>query len=183
MAEAPKFTGLAAGVVATVDRQSIRQAMELPEGYEKKALSEMTFDPRLVFELGAGLDTPAAIFGGYGIAPEEATKMMKNPVFIEAVKTAKKYVAEHGVTFKTKARLLAEDLLEHAYQMATSTETPASVRAELIQWVTRMGGLEPPKEGGDRGTGGGLMLNFVFQDGTKTVVVEQPKQAEGDKNG
>lgn len=74
-------------------------------------------------------------------------------------------MVESGESFKLKARVQAEDLLTHSYEIATDPETPASVRADLIKWTAAVAGLGPPKEqqkGEGASQSAGFTLNISF---------------------
>jgi len=111
-------------------------------------LAGVTFDARLPYELVISADEAESIFEKYGVTQERAFLLMQNPLFQRALKTAEAELKESGITFRTKARLMAEDLLEEGYQIATDPDAPANVRASIIQWVAKMGDLEPVKKDG-----------------------------------
>jgi len=161
-----------------VSREEARQLVRLPDGYKPNALSTSPFDPKLAYELALGIDSAAEIFERYGYTQEQALKLANTPTFQRVLQEFKKEVVENGLSFKLKARIQAEDLLTHSYDMATDPEVPASVRAKLIEWTARMAELEP-KEAGMGGAakgGGGFTLNIMFAGGQQMqVTAEQPQ--------
>jgi len=109
---------------------------------------------RLALELALKLDDSAVIFQKHGYAPEQALALLEH--------TAQE-VREKGLSFRAKARVMAEDLLQHGYEIATDDHASAAVRADLIQWMARVADLEPAKKDGkDTGAGGGLHLSITF---------------------
>lgn len=127
---------------------------------------------RLAMELALKIDDPTTIFARHGHDTEAATALIQTAEFTALLASAEKEVAENGVSFRTKARAIAEDLLPYAYEIATDDLASGSVRSDLIQWFARVGGLEPPKQDGKGGTGGGglnLTINFSGEAPMKVV--------------
>jgi len=143
-------------------REARRLAERLPEGYRPTSAADLTFDPRLAYELALGVSSPSEVFSKYEYNDESAARLIANPAFIATVKKYKDEIQEGGVSFKLKARIQAEDLLTHSYLLATDPETPASVRADMIKWTARVADLEP--RGNDKASGpaGGFTLNISF---------------------
>lgn len=178
------FDGLIAAQLGGVDRADIRQAQRLPDGYRAASAAELTFDPRLVYELALGLEDAHEIFPRYNYTAEQALALASKPVFVATYKEYRKYISEQGLSFKAKARMQAEDLLTHAYEMATDKETPAAVRFDIIQWTAKMGELAPKESKGDVPGGGSFSLNLIFQGGdTRKIEVAAPLTVEGEVLG
>ena len=142
-------------------REARRLAERLPAGYKPTSGAELTFDPRIAYEIALGVDQPGAVFEKYGMVEEQATALAANPAFMATVAKYQEEVLASGVSFKLKAKIQAEDLLTHSYLIATDPEAPMSVRADLIKWTARVAGLEPKEEKGG-GAGGGFTLNISF---------------------
>lgn len=137
-----------------------RQESRLPEGYV--AGPAAGFDPRLAYELALEMDTPTNVFGRYGYGREEAVRVMGTPGFIATVKKYRDEIVTGGVSFRLKAKIQAEDLLTHSYEMATDPEVPPAVRADLIKWTARVANLEPKDKGEGGAAGAGFTLNISF---------------------
>ena len=146
------------------ERDARRLAARLPPGYEPQSGADLTFDPRIAYELALELSSPSEVFTKYGVSLKDAAEWIKNPVFIGTLKRYKEEVTSGGISFKLKAKIQAEDLLTHSYILATDPEVPAAVRADLIKWTAKMAGLEPDTKGekGGAGAGSGFTLNITF---------------------
>lgn len=129
----------------------LRQQLRMPPGYE--ASSAEVFDPRLAYELALEMDAPVNVFAKYGKDEGEAVRLLQYGPFIGQVKKYRDEIVAGGVSFKLKAKVQAEDLLTHSYEMATDPEVPPSVRADLIKWTAAVAGLGPPRD--VKGEGGG----------------------------
>ena len=138
-----------------------RQASRLPDGYEPGAVKG--WDPRLAYELALEMDSAENVFARYAVSRDAAVALLTNAAFVSTVKKYREEVVAGGVSFRLKAKIQAEDLLTHSYEMATDPEVPPAVRADLIKWTARVAALEPKDKGeGGGGTGGGFTLNLTF---------------------
>jgi len=126
---------------------------------------------RLACELAMQLEEPGVIFLRHGYDENQALALIQTTEFSATLERVNKEVQESGLSFRTKARVIAEDLLQYGYTIATDEEASTSVRADMIQWFARIGGLEPPKVA-DKGAGnGGLNLTINFDGHTAQAVV------------
>ncbi len=138
-----------------------RQESRLPGGY-KTGVPDI-WDPRLAYELALEMDEAANVFERYGYTRDDAVRLLGNPAFVATVKKYREEVVAGGVSFRLKAKIQAEDLLTHSYEMATDPEVPPAVRADLIKWTARVAALEPKEKGeGGGAAGAGFTLNISF---------------------
>jgi hypothetical protein len=142
-------------------REARRLSERLPPGYKPTTAAELTFDPRIAYEVALGIDQPERVIAKYGYGEDETQALMLNPAFALTVAKYKEEVTASGISFKLKAKIQAEDLLSHSYLIATDPEAPMAVRADLIKWTTRVAGLEPKEDKGG-GQTGGFTLNISF---------------------
>lgn len=155
---------MADGLPAATQRQAERLAA-LPAAYKVQY-------ERLAIELALKLDDSAVIFQRHGIAVDQALELLETPAFTALLTQATADVKEKGLSFRAKARVMAEDLLQHGYEIASDEYASAAVRADLIQWMARVADLEPAKKDGkDTGGGGGLHLSITFAGQEKQAVV------------
>lgn len=146
---------------------SLRQAARLedvPELYRKK-------HERLAVELALSVDDAETIFANYGYTPEQAADLCEQPAFLVLMQQAQKVVVEEGLGFRTKAKLMAGELLPYAHDIATDPLQSASVRADLIKWAAKIAGFEPKETKDDGKQSGGLTLNIQFAGQAPTAVI------------
>lgn len=116
---------------------------------------------RMACELALEMEDPADIFRRYGYSEEQAVAVMESTSFAALLARVGKEVRESGLSFRTKAKAQAEELLGHSFEIATDPNAPTSERVKLIQWTARVAGLEPKEK--DEGAGrGGFTLNLTF---------------------
>lgn len=153
-----------------VERDARRLGARLPPGYVPKSGADLTFDPRLAYELALEVEAPSAVFARYGMSEADAAALIAKPAFVATIQRYREEIQASGVSFRLKAKIQAEDLLTHSYILATDPETPSAVRADLIKWTARMADLEP-KQDKNAGTGGGFSLNITFAGAAPEKVV------------
>ena len=162
----------------------LRQRNRLPEGFvlENRAVP---FDPRIAYELALKIDEPGVVFERYGIDQDEALRLLHLPAFADAIRKFDAEIKEHGIGFRTKARIIAEELLEHAHDIAVDPHQSGAVRADLIKWAAKVGDLEPaPKKGDATDTAARYQFQIVFSGTqpahTMTIEQRQPLTIEGE---
>lgn len=141
-----------------------RQIARLPNLHHEKSASIVAWDPRLALDIVLqGVDKAMEVFTKYKIDQPAAMELLQNPVFQKQLKDYAAEIETSGMSYRMKARILAEDLLPHAYDLATDTLYPAAVRADMIQWMTKVADLEPAKANGkDVPQTGGFSLQILF---------------------
>jgi len=141
-----------------------RRLDAVPEVYKTKY-------ERLAVELSLALDDADAIFARYGYTPDDAIALAQSDAFASILARVSKDVRESGLSFRSKARMQAEELLTHSFEIATDPNQAGSTRLSAIQWTAKVGGLEP-KESKDEGkTGGGLTLSIQFSGAPPQQVI------------
>lgn len=147
-----------------------RQVARMSQSNLEKQGTIVAWDPRLALDIVlAGAEKAMEVFDRYKIDKAVAVELLQNPVFLKQLERYKAEVETSGLSFRGKARILAEDLLPHGYEIATDPAYPAAVRADMIQWFTKIADLEPKKDdpkGG--GGGGGFSLQILFAGAVPT---------------
>jgi len=101
------------------------------------------WDTRLCFDVALGVDSLDEILARYAVSVDQFNLWAQHPLFMRTVGEFQKHIRENGLSFRAKARMQAEDLLNVAYGLVQDKNTPAATRADLIKWVAKMGELEP----------------------------------------
>jgi hypothetical protein len=105
------------------------------------------FPPMLPVELAMHVDTPQRICAAYGIDFAEFAELTQNPVFQLAYNNAVDELKKDGVSFRLKAKMQAEKLLEKSWQLIHDVATPTTVQADLIKSTVRWAGYDATKTG------------------------------------
>lgn len=128
---------------------------------------------RLAVELALAMDTPEETFQRYNYTPEAAAELLDTPSFTVLLSRIGKEVRESGLSFRSKAKAISEELLPHAFSMATDPEVSSAVRADLIKWAAKVAGNEPKEAKDDGRSSGGLNLSITFANQPPMKVVSQ----------
>lgn len=134
-----------------------------------------TAHERLACDLALGMEDPEVIFARYELGPVEAKTLQELPAFKALVARVTAEVKESGLSFRTKMKAIAEDLIPYAHEIATDPLQSGAVRARIIEWAGKMAGFEPAPAKTEVGAGaGGFSLSITFAG-------QQPQQvlAEG----
>lgn len=128
-------------------------------GLENPAL--LGFPPTLPVELALGDSPRNEVLASYGVTPESWEALRVNPTFVASLRAAVDAMQREGMSFRMKARLQSEALLETSWKLIHNVNTPSAVKADLIKHTHKIAGLEPqPNQ-----IGGGSMLNIQINLG------------------
>ena len=117
----------------------------------------------------------AEILAGEGLTQQEYDAISVNPQFTRYVESYTTEMKESGFSFAAKSRILAEDLLPTAYHMVRDPDTPAAVRAKIIENFVEWGDLKPKNSAiSTAGPGFSITINIPSTANTspKTIVLE-----------
>ena len=133
----------------------------LRDNLEDPAL--LGFPATLPIELAMGEYPRNDILTAYGISPAEWDVLRFSHAFRKALFDAIELLKKDGMSFRLKARMQSEALLETSWNLIHSVHTPSAVKADLIKHTHRVAGLEPKGDG--VGVFGGTALQINIQLG------------------
>lgn len=107
-------------------------------------MTPLSVPQNLIHDAAVGLDGPDALQARYSLDPVVWEQLQNDPFFKRAVDARRGELKKEGVTFRYKAALMAEDLLEKVYMDAV-TGSP-QLRLDTAKWLTKVGSLEPKEE-------------------------------------
>lgn len=118
-------------------------SLQLYEHGQKDPTS-IAWPPTLPIELALKIASPAELQLEYGYSDEEWAALPKNPVFMRDLTAACELVRQEGMSFKLKAKLLAEEHLKDVWKLvhASHDAVPPNVKADLIKAVARWAGFD-----------------------------------------
>jgi len=123
---------------------------------DSKDPTSLVWPPTLPIELALKTASPAELRIEYGYEPEEWEALRQNKVFLKELAGACELVRQEGMSFKLKAKLIAEENLKEVFRLIRDTGTPAQVKAKLIEVNARWAGFDP-RTNGEEGNGGGAL--------------------------
>lgn len=125
----------------------------------RRSAAQMTFDDRILIELVQGLRDPVEVLREYGYETRNAFNLVASPVFQAELKRHIEESAQ-GLTFRNRARMMATDVLESAYDIAMDNQASEAVRLDAGKWIARMGDLEPKEKKGENNNAFVLQINM-----------------------
>lgn len=115
----------------------------------QKDPTTLTWPPTLPIELALKTAPPAAIQVEYGYSDADWAALKHNEAFLKELAGACELVRQEGMSFKLKAKLIAEENLKSVWKLIHSStdEVPATVKAKLIELTARWAGFDPRNNG------------------------------------
>lgn len=169
---------------ATGNEGDERPLTHYAETRQKERLTEIpalyrTNHERLACELALKMDSTEEVFARYGYDAAGAAELMESPAFTALLARIGVEIRENGLSFRQKAKAIAEELLPTAFDIATDPLQSAAVRADLIKWAAKVAGHEPnPKEAPVGGAGFSLHLTFAGAAPEKIITGREPLTLE-----
>lgn len=123
-------------------------------GYEEFALAPTAMEPhvtldvpaQLVWECAAGLEEPRQIAARFGFADEKWERLSQWPPFIQAVQQQRAQFDKEGVTFRLKAGLMAEQMMDQMFKQAVSNDSTILQKLSVFNSLVEVAGLKPEKK-------------------------------------
>jgi hypothetical protein len=132
--------------------------------------TELAWPPTLAIELALKTASPQEIQLEYGFDDYEWQALRRNPVFLKELAGACELVRQEGMSFKLKAKLIAEENLKQVWKMvhASHDVVPPQVKGKLIELTARWAGFDPrTSEGAGAGALAANTLNIQINLGNE----------------
>ena len=110
------------------------------------AKKDLGFPPRLAFDLALGVDDIEDVLERYHMTAEQFAALAEVPLFKATYKKYKLEIRERGESFRVKAKIQAEELLDTTWDIIHHPDTPRSVALDAIKSIVKWADLEPKKE-------------------------------------
>jgi hypothetical protein len=125
--------------------------------------AHLGFPPQLPIEIALREEPVKDICEAYGIDRAKWSEIRTNPMFVNALSAAAEMLQREGMTFRTKARLQAEELLKTSWLLIHSSndQVPPAVKADLIKHTIKFAGLDASIDQKNAGGGGGGFGNAL----------------------
>ena len=133
----------------------------LPGMWDSKNPTSLVWPPTLLIELALKTASPREIQLEYGYCDEEWEALRTNAVFLKELAGACELVRQEGMSFKLKAKLIAEENLGEVFKLTRDKDCPHAVRGKLIELTARWAGFDPRTNGEDAAGGGALVANSL----------------------
>jgi hypothetical protein len=159
-------------IVRTISQETdqVRDLRDYNAKTRDRNPAALSWPPTLPIELALKMSTPTELKAHYEFTDDEWDNLRANPVFLAELAAACELVKQDGMSFRLKARMQAEELLNTGWRMihAPHSEVPAAVKERLMAGVYRMAGFDS-KEGVAPGGNAGLAIQINFNGGQPEV--------------
>ena len=109
-------------------------------------LSSRRWTDRFALDLAMTLegsgDKLPVLLGDHGFTPADLRMFAKDPLFEQRVQAYRAQLRERGLTFKLKAQVQAELLLDTSWDIIHGADVSPAVKADLIKWTSKVAGFE-----------------------------------------
>jgi len=121
----------------------------------QKDPTTLSWPVTLPIELALKTASPQAIQLEYGYTDEEWAALPRNPAFMKDLAGACELVRQEGMSFKLKAKLIAEENLKQVWKMVHQSHevVPPAVKAKMIELTARWAGFDPRTNGEEAASG------------------------------
>ncbi len=159
-------------IVGSISRDS-EAVRDLREYNHKQILSDpakVAWPATLPIELALKTASPQELKVHYSYSDEDWDALRLNPTFLAEVTSAIDLVKQEGMSFRLKARLQSEALLETQWRLihGPNSEVPAAVKQRGIETMFRVAGFDN-KEAAGAGTGNQLAIQINFSGGQPSI--------------
>jgi hypothetical protein len=122
------------------------------------------WDDRLALEVALHLegsgDTLPDILNHHRLTALDLDAFNKDPLFQRRVEGFRDDIKNKGLSFKLKARVQAEQLLQTSFDLIHHPDISAAVKADLIKSTVKWAGLEPKGSDEAGGPAGGVKITI-----------------------
>lgn len=115
--------------------------------------------PEMMAELALGVDPPLQIAQKYGMSAAEFGQLNAQAWFGEAVYRKREELQASGVTFVTKASMMAEEMWQDIFTQSKTTDMRMEHRIAAAKELTDISGLKP-KAAAHAGAGPSFTINI-----------------------
>lgn len=106
---------------------------------------------QLVWECAAGVEDPAAVAARFGFEGDKWERLSQWPPFIQAVQRQRAEFEREGVTFRLKAGLMAEQVMDQMFKQAVGTDSSILQKLSVFNALVEVSGLKPDKKAQQQG--------------------------------
>lgn len=138
-----------------------------------KGMHRLHIPAEVIFSLAVGADDPYNILTAYGIADDMIAVILRDPAIQKAVAAKQAELQREGVTFRLKAAMGAEMLLDKVLMDALGERVTPAIRHEMLKTFAKLGALEP-KEDKQAVAPTGFTVNITVGGKTLSIGGEKP---------
>ena len=141
-----------------------------------KASKYLDMDPKFILECATGLEELEEIAPRWGYSDEDIKFLSTFKPFQIEVEKVKSELFKSGKTFRLKAGVMADQILEKVYEDALHEDVGLSMRIDVLKVLSRLGDLEPKQNMNAQAAGSGFSININLNGVQSAPQVIEVKQ-------
>lgn len=133
----------------------------------------LEIDPKFILEVATGLEDITEIAPRYGLTQADVEALMQYQPFIIEVDRLKSELYKSGKTFKLKASMMAEEVMDRVFRQALGDDIGITSRLDALRTLAKLADLEPkPAMTQQGGAGQGFSITINLGDSKKVEVID-----------
>ena len=125
-----------------------------------KASKYLDMDPKFILECATGLEELEEIAPRWGYSDEDIKFLSTFKPLVIEVDKVKSELYKSGKTFRLKAGVMADQILEKVFEDALHEDVSLPLRIDVLKVLSRLGDLEPKPTNGAVAQGSGFSINI-----------------------
>lgn len=125
-----------------------------------KASKYLDMDPKFILECATGLEELEEIAPRWGYSDEDIKFLSTFKPFLVEVDKVKSELYKSGKTFRLKAGVMADQILEKVFEDALHEDVGLNTRIDVLKVLSRLGDLEPKQTANAAAQGSGFSINI-----------------------
>lgn len=138
-----------------------------------KGMHRLHIPAEVIFSLAVGADDPYNTLTAYGISEDMIPVILEDPAIQKAVQAKQTELRQSGYSFRLKAAMGAEMLLDSLLIDALGEKVPLAVRHDIFKSFAKLGNLEP-REDKQAVAPTGFTVNIQIGNRTLSIGGEKP---------
>lgn len=131
--------------------------MSTPPGYNPLSDANLTVPAEMVAEMAKGIEEPVDIARRYGFSGLRWQQLSAWQPFLDAVAKQRAQLEQEGWTFRTKAALGAEMLLDDLLRLGLQADVPLTQKLALAEFLNK---VKEPKQAAGAGSGPAFSISI-----------------------
>lgn len=131
--------------------------------------TQTEWHPRLPLDLSLGEDS-ATLCQRYDLTPSQLQSLLLTPAFQKDVDRHRQDILDNGLSFRLKAKIMAEEYLKEIDNLVHDPEASPAVRLDAIKSIVKWSGNEPKESA----AGGSTRMVIQWGDSNNTIAIETP---------
>ncbi len=151
-------------------------ALKINAGMASKYLD---MDPKFILECATGLEELEDIAPRWGYSDEDIKFLSTFKPFLVEVDKVKSELYKSGKTFRLKAGVMADNILEKVFEDALHDDVGINTRIEVLKVLSKLGDLEPKQNNAAAAQGSGFSININLSGVQPAPQVIEVKSDDG----